>query len=119
MMRNQMEERNFNRLTLDAASVAGVLLGNRVIGTNVDGRGNSYELSSVTRSILKHAETAESLDGYLELTYPSCVRLIIKFSIADGDEVYMYEIGAYDHPIVNDEIDYKELTRQLYVAISR
>ena len=114
-----MKKRNLDRLTLTAANIAGVLLGNRVIGTSIlQEKGNSYELSSVSHSILKYAET-ESLARYLELTYPSCVRLIIKFgTIADNDEVFIYDIGAYDHSWPNEDINYEELNRQLAVAIT-
>jgi hypothetical protein len=113
-----MEKRNLDRLTITAANIAGVLLGNRVIGTSVlSEKGNCYDLSSVSHSILKYAEN-ESLTGYLELTYPSCVRLIIKFAtVYDNNEVFIYDIGAYDHPWANEDIDYKELNRQLNIAI--
>ena len=114
-----MEKRNLDRLTITAANIAGVLLGNRVIGTSIlSEKGNSYDLSSVSQSILKYAET-ESLTGYLELTYPTCVRLIVKFAtITDNNEVFIYDIGAYDHPWSNEDINYKELNRQLTVAIT-
>lgn len=113
-----MEKRNLDRLTITAANIAGVLLGNRAIGTSIlSEKGNSYDLSSVSHGILKYAET-ESLTGYLELTYPSCVRLIVKFAtIADNNEVFIYDIGAYDHPWPNEDINYEELNRQLNIAI--
>lgn len=113
-----MEKRNLDRLTITAANIGGVLLGNRVIGTNIlRGKGNSYDLESVSHSILNYAET-ESLNRYLELTYSSCVRLIINFDINDADEVYISDIGAYDHPWPNEDINYEELNRQLTVAIT-
>jgi hypothetical protein len=113
-----MEKRNLDLLTITAANIAGVLLGNRVIGKTLNEKANSYDLRSVSTSILQHAET-ESMSGYLELTYPTCVRLIIKFAIADDNEVFINEIGAYDHPWPNKEIDYKELKDQLSIAIVR
>lgn len=114
-----MENRNLDRLTITAANIAGVLLGNRVIGTNVlRPQCNGFDVTSVSHSIVKYAET-ESLTRYLELTYPSCVRLIIKFdTTADTDEVFIREIGAYDHPWPNEDINYEELNRQLNVAIA-
>lgn len=118
-MLNHMENRNLDRLALTAANIAGVLLGNRAIGTSImSEKGNSYDLLSVSQSILKYAET-ESLTGYLELTYPSCVRLIIRFdTMAFGNEVFIDSIGAYDHPWPNEDINYEELNRQLLVAIT-
>jgi hypothetical protein len=113
-----MEKRNLDQLTITAANIAGVMLGNRVIGNTLNEKANVNELNDVSRSILQYAET-ESLSGYLELTYPTCVRLIIKFGIADDNEIFIRDIGAYDHPWPNKEIDYKELTDQLSITITR
>ena len=114
-----MEKRNLDRLAITAARIGGVLLGNRVVGTSIlREKGNSYDLESVSHSILNYAET-ESFSRYLELTYPSCVRLIIRFdTVAFSNEVFIESIGAYDHPFPNEDINYEELNRQLKVAIT-
>ena len=113
-----MEKQNLNRLAVTAAEIGGVLLGNGVIGNSSNENEISHELSSVYHSILAYAEK-ESLAGYLELTYLSCVRLIVKFATdAETGEVFIRDIGAYDHPWPNENINYEVLNAQLAEAIS-
>lgn len=97
-------------LEAKAELIANVLNDYKVFG-NVEGKWLESEIRSFKRMVVAHARD-ESFTSYLELTYPSCVRLIIETDTVDG-VAYFTEIQAYDHPWPNKAMDYEGLNNAI------
>lgn len=102
---------------LETKSVAmfNILNSHGVFGT-LEGTRLEVERRGFINSITSHA-TGEDSRHYLELTYPSCVRLIINTTIFSGAADFS-EFEAYDHPRKNDRIDYDALSADLRKAFN-
>lgn len=103
-------------LEAKAEAVFDVLNAHKVFG-NLEGLRLDIERRGFISSITDHA-TGEDNRNYLELTYPSCVRLIIHTNIFAGEADFR-EITAYDHPWKNDKMDYESLNTGIRAALSQ
>ena len=76
------------------------------INGETDGLRLEVEKRGFRDSVVEHALSGDP--HYLELTYPSCVRLIIKTTINQGTAMFL-SINAYDHPRKNEKMNYDAL----------
>lgn len=104
------------RLQAKVEAVFNVLNDHRVFG-NLEGARLEVERRGFVSSVLDHA-VSENNRTYLELTYPSCVRVIIHTAIFAGDADFR-EVSAYDHPHENPRMDYERLNEHIKMALGR
>lgn len=102
-------------LEAKAAAVFNVLNAHKVFGT-LEGTRLEVERRGFISSVIDHA-TGDDNHNYLELTYPSCVRVIIHTAIFAG-EAYFREVTAYDHPHENPRMDYERLNEDIKMALA-
>lgn len=103
-------------LAAQSEAVFNVLNAHNVFG-KLEGLALEVERRGFISSITDHA-TGDDNHNYLELTYPSCVRLIIHTNIFAGEADFR-EITAYDHPWKNDKMDYESLNTGIRAALSQ
>lgn len=101
-------------LGLKAEAVFNVLNAHKVFG-NLEGLALEVERRGFISSITDHA-TGDDNRTYLELTYPSCVRLIVTTTIFAGRADFR-EVTAYDHPWKNDRMNYTALNEDITNAL--
>lgn len=96
-------------------AVFNVLNAHKVFGS-LEGVALEVERRGFKSMVTDHA-VSEGNRTYLELTYPSCVRLIIHTNVFAG-EANFREITAYDHPWKNDKMDYEKLNSDIKEALA-
>jgi hypothetical protein len=102
-------------LETESKLVAEVLAAHKVFGDfGPDYKAPSWQEDFV-RAVTQHA-TEEKVWSYLELTYPSCVRLIIKTQVVEG-EASIRSIEAFDHPHENPKMDYEALNADIQAVV--
>lgn len=101
-------------LKAKSEAVFNVLNAHKVFG-NIDGLALEVERRGFINSIIDHA-TGDDNHNYLELTYSSCVRLIIHTNIFAGEADFR-EVSAYDHPHENPRMDYERLNEDIKMAL--
>jgi hypothetical protein len=101
---------NVEGLEAKAEAVANVLNEFKVFG-NLEGLHLEVEKRGFKNEVTSHARD-EGYSGYLELTYPSCVRLIITTHVLNN-VAYFTDVEAYDHPRPNSRINYEVLNVEI------
>jgi hypothetical protein len=101
-------------LEAKAEAVFNVLNAHKVFG-NLEGLRFEVERRGFKSAVTDHA-TGDDNHNYLELTYPSCVRLIIHTNIFAGEADFR-EITAYDHPRENPRMNYEALNEDIKTAL--
>jgi hypothetical protein len=102
-------------LEAKAEAVFNVLNAHKVFG-NLEGVRLEVERRGFVSSVIDHA-VGEDHHNYLELTYPSCVRVIIHTAIFAGEADFR-EVSAYDHPHENPRMDYESLNEDIKMALA-
>jgi hypothetical protein len=95
-------------------AVFNVLNSHKVFGNLQDDR-VAIELHSFKHMVISHA-TGDDKHNYLELTYPTRVRLIIHTQIFAGMADFR-EVTAYDHERRNTLMDYEKLNTDIQEAL--
>lgn len=98
-----------------AEAVFNVLNSHKVFG-NIEGVALEVERRGFKNAVIDHA-TGDDNRNYLELTYPSCVRVIIHTNIFAGEADFR-EVTAYDHPHENPRMDYERLNEHIKMALA-
>lgn len=104
-------------LVAKAEAIANVLNERAVFGAKVEGKWLESEIRGFKSMVVSHAR-GEGYSGYLELTYPSCVRLIINTQVVKGVAQFR-DIEAYDHPRENPAMDYAELNKAIQEELAK
>lgn len=115
-MLGSMKKVSVKGLEAKAEAVFNVLNAHKVFG-NLEGLRLDVERRGFINSVTDHATGADSRH-YLELTYPSCVRLIINTTVSLAGEADFSGIDAYDHPRKNDRMDYDALNTDILKALN-
>lgn len=115
-MLGSMKKVSVKGLEAKSEAVFNVLNAHSVFGP-LEGIRLEVERRGFISSITSHATGGDSRH-YLELTYPSCVRLIINTTISAAGEANFSGIDAYDHPRKNDRMDYDALNADIHKALN-
>lgn len=103
------------RLEVKSEAVFNALNAHKVFG-NLEGTRLEVERRGFKNSVIDHA-TGDANHSYLELTYPSCVRVIIHTNIFAGEADFR-EVTAYDHPHENPRMDYERLNEDIKMTLA-
>jgi hypothetical protein len=103
-------------LEVKAEAVANVLNDFKVFG-DVEGKWLESQVRGFKHMVISHAK-GEGYAGYLELTYPSCVRLLLSTEVVGREAVFSY-VEAYDHPWKNDQMDYEGLNKAIQEVLTK
>ena len=108
---------NTEKLVRTGEALAEILNEEGVICNNDSEKHNAFEKQSFVHMLTRHAEDPKEIRNYLEITYGSCVRLIAHIAIVE-DEAILAGIDAYDHPWVNEAINYERLNSRLHETLA-
>lgn len=114
-MLGSMKKVSVKGLEAKAEAVFDVLNVHKVFG-DLEGLRLDVERREFKNMVTSHA--VGNSNHYLELTYPSCVRLIINTTISLAGEADFSGIDAYDHPHKNDRMDYDALNADIHKALN-
>lgn len=107
---------NTNKLAEAGTRLADVLTAHSVFWNYENPKHNAFERESFVRGLVGFA-TSDDIRSYHEVTFTSCVRLIITVDIADG-EAKLRAVDAFDHPRKNEAINYEALNEDLHAVLN-
>lgn len=107
---------SFTKLDIKLEVLANLLHAYKVFGERDDDRYINMEKRGFKSMVSTHAATQSR--NYLEISYrSSCVRLIINTKVING-EAFITQIDAYDHPFINETMDYSGLNQALNLVVN-
>lgn len=107
---------NTDKLTQAGERLADVLDSEGVIGNYDNAKHNDFEKASFVRGLVDYV-TSDDIRSYHEVTFTTCVRLIIKFDVVNN-EAALRTVDAYDHPWKNEAINYERLNEGLHAVLN-
>lgn len=107
---------NTDKLAEAGDRLANVLNAHNVFWYHGNPKHDAYEREAFTRGLVGFA-TSDDIRSYYEVTFTSCVRLIITVDVVEG-AAKLRTVEAFDHPWPNEAINYEALNADLLAVLN-